>query len=50
MEIYGCELILLTKYDHVYIFDESGNPLDVNLNVVDRKSPDAHINIKSEVG
>ncbi|MGJ8599584.1 T7SS effector LXG polymorphic toxin, partial [Shouchella clausii] len=36
----------VTKYDHVHIFDESGNPLDVNLNVVDRKSPDAHIPYK----
>lgn len=30
----------VTKYDHVHLFDESGNPIDVNLNVVDRKSPD----------
>ena len=32
-----------TKYDQVHILDELGNPLDVNLNIVDRKSPDAHI-------
>ncbi|UFT99584.1 hypothetical protein KO561_00980 [Radiobacillus kanasensis] len=36
----------VTKYDHDHIFDESGNPIDVNLNVVDRKSPDAHIPYK----
>ncbi|MUG46155.1 transposase [Paenibacillus woosongensis] len=36
----------VTKYDHVHLFDESGNPFDVNLNVVDRKSPDAHIPYK----
>ncbi|WP_310552057.1 hypothetical protein [Paenibacillus glufosinatiresistens] len=36
----------VTKYDHVHLFDESGNPIDVNLNVVDRKSPDAHIPYK----
>ena len=36
----------VTRYDHVHLFDESGNPVDVNLNVVDRKSPDAHIPYK----
>jgi len=36
----------VTKYDHVHLYDEKGNPLDVNLNIVDRKSPDAHIPIK----
>ncbi|MEC0242868.1 WXG100 family type VII secretion target [Paenibacillus dokdonensis] len=36
----------VTKYDHVHLFDESGNPIDVNLNVVDRKSLDAHIPYK----
>lgn len=36
----------VTKYDHVHLFDESGNPIDVNLNVVDRKNPDAHIPYK----
>lgn len=36
----------VTKYDHVHLFDESGNPIDVSLNVVDRKSPDAHIPYK----
>lgn len=36
----------VTKYDHVHLFDESGNPIDVNLNIVDRKSPDAHIPYK----
>ncbi|WP_322905765.1 hypothetical protein [Paenibacillus campi] len=36
----------VTKYDHVHLFDEKGNPIDLNLNVVDRKSPDAHIPYK----
>ncbi|WP_233281144.1 WXG100 family type VII secretion target [Paenibacillus algicola] len=36
----------VTKYDHVHLFDESGNPIDVNLNVVDRKSSEAHIPYK----
>jgi hypothetical protein len=30
-------------FDHVHLFDEKGNPLDKNLNVVDRTSSDAHI-------
>lgn len=33
----------VTKYDHVHLFDEEGKPLDVNLKIVDRKSPAAHI-------
>lgn len=33
----------VTKYPHVHIYDESGNLLDINGNVVDRKSPDGHI-------
>lgn len=28
----------VTKYDHVHIFDESSNTLDINLNVVDKKT------------
>ena len=36
----------VTNYDHVHLYDETGNPLDVNLNIVDRKSPDAHIPIE----
>ncbi|WP_253944730.1 hypothetical protein [Paenibacillus sp. NEAU-GSW1] len=36
----------VTKYDHVHLYDENGNSLDINLNIVDRKSPDAHIPIK----
>jgi len=32
-----------TNYDHVHLFDESKNPIDIELNIVDRKSPDAHI-------
>lgn len=29
-----------------FLFDESGNPIDINLNFVDRKSSDAHIPYK----
>ncbi|WP_044640136.1 DNRLRE domain-containing protein [Risungbinella massiliensis] len=36
----------VTKYDHVHLYDQKGNPLDVNLNIVDRKSADAHIPYK----
>lgn len=32
-----------TRYRHIHIFDDVGNPLDINGNVVDEKSPDAHI-------
>lgn len=35
----------VTNYDHVHLYDEHGKPLDVNLNIVDRKSPKAHIPI-----
>lgn len=37
----------VTNYDHVHLYDDNGNPLDVNLNIVDRKSPDAHIPYKN---
>lgn len=36
----------LTKYDHVHLYDENKNPLDVNGSIVDDKSPDAHIPYK----
>lgn len=36
----------VTKYDHVHIFYKNGNSLDINLKVVDRKSPNAHIPYK----
>ncbi|WP_396021640.1 pre-toxin TG domain-containing protein [Bacillus cereus group sp. BfR-BA-01380] len=36
----------VTKYDHVHIYDKNGNALDINGNIVDRKSPDAHIPYK----
>jgi len=36
----------VTKYDHIHLFDDKGNPLDINGNIVDRTSPDAHIQIK----
>jgi hypothetical protein len=35
-----------TKYDHMHIYDSKGNPLDKNLNRVNRRSEDAHIRIK----
>ncbi|WP_019555600.1 hypothetical protein [Propionispira raffinosivorans] len=35
----------VTNYDHVHLYDENGKPLDVNLNIIDRKNPDAHIPI-----
>ena len=36
----------VTKYDHIHLFYENGHPIDVNLNTVDRKSPEAHIPYK----
>ncbi|MGN7894208.1 N-acetylmuramoyl-L-alanine amidase family protein [Bacillus sp. 22475] len=36
----------VTKYDHVHLYDENKNPLDLNGNIVDAKSPDAHIPYK----
>lgn len=33
----------VTKYDHMHIYDKSGNSLDINGNVVDYDSPAAHI-------
>ena len=36
----------VTKYDHVHLYDENKNPLDVNGSIVDAKSPDAHIPYK----
>jgi hypothetical protein len=35
----------ITKYDHVHLFDNNGNPIDINGNIVGRKSKDAHIPI-----
>ncbi|MBT2217981.1 transposase [Virgibacillus dakarensis] len=32
-----------TPYQHMHIYDEKGKPLDINGNVVDKKSPDGHI-------
>jgi len=32
-----------TPYDHKHLYDENGNPLDANGNIVNKKSPDAHI-------
>ncbi|MEK4860251.1 hypothetical protein [Bacillus sp. CH_70] len=34
------------KYNHVHLYDENKNPLDVNMSIVDAKSPDAHIPYK----
>ncbi|HDX9528487.1 transposase [Bacillus cereus] len=36
----------VTKYEHVHLYDENKNPLDVNGSIVDDKSPDAHIPYK----
>ncbi|MED0993804.1 hypothetical protein [Bacillus nitratireducens] len=36
----------VTKYYHVLLYDENKNPLDLNGNIVDAKSPDAHIPYK----
>ncbi|MBJ8073486.1 hypothetical protein JDS72_27535 [Bacillus cereus] len=36
----------VTKYDHVHLYDENKNSLDLNGNIVDAKSPDAHIPYK----
>jgi hypothetical protein len=34
----------VTQYDHLHLFDDKeGRPLDKNLNIVDRKSTDAHV-------
>ena len=35
-----------TKYNHVHLYDAKGNSLDINGNIVDYKSPSAHIQIK----
>ena len=32
-----------TLYPHKHLYDKSGNPIDINGNPVDRRSPDAHI-------
>ncbi|MFT8317722.1 MAG: T7SS effector LXG polymorphic toxin [Sporolactobacillus sp.] len=33
----------VTNYSHVHIYDADKNPLDINGNIVDKKSPDGHI-------
>ena len=33
----------VTKYDHMHIYDENENLLNVNGNIVDRKNPAGHI-------
>lgn len=33
----------ITKYQHMHIYDEVGNPLDKLGNIVDRTSPDGHL-------
>ena len=33
----------ITDYNHMHIYDKNGQPLDINGNIVNRKSPDAHI-------
>jgi hypothetical protein len=32
-----------THYSHEHIYDEAGNSLDFNGNIVNPKSPDAHV-------
>jgi hypothetical protein len=41
MEIHPPDKV--TTYPHQHIYDPAGNPLDINGNIVDYKSPDAHI-------
>ena len=36
----------VTQYTHIHLYDKNGNPLDINGNIVDVKSGDAHIRIK----
>ncbi|MCY9704195.1 polymorphic toxin-type HINT domain-containing protein, partial [Paenibacillus alvei] len=36
----------VTKFDHVHLYDEKGNSLDINGKIVEQKSPDAHIRYK----
>ncbi|CAM2363605.1 T7SS effector LXG polymorphic toxin [Listeria seeligeri] len=36
----------VTNFDHIHLFDNNGNPIDINGNVVNRKSSDAHIPYK----
>lgn len=36
----------VTKYDHLHIYDKSGNCLNKNLEVVERTSSEAHIQIR----
>ncbi|MBF0778976.1 transposase [Streptococcus cuniculi] len=33
----------VTKYDHIHFYDRFNDSLDVNGNIVSKKSPDAHI-------
>jgi len=33
----------ITNYQHLHIYDDTGNPLDNLGNIVDRKSPDGHL-------
>ena len=33
----------ITDYNHMHIYDKNEKPLDINGNIVNRKSPDAHI-------
>ena len=35
----------VTKYDHVHLYNEKGESLDINGNVVGSKDPAAHIEI-----
>ena len=33
----------VTNYQHMHTFDANGNPLDINGNIVGKKSPNGHI-------
>jgi len=35
-----------TPYSHKHLYDKSGNSLDINGNIANPKSPDAHISLK----
>ena len=40
----------VTKYEHIHIYDEHKRSLDINGNIVNRKSPKAHIPLKNGKG
>ncbi|MDN8550239.1 RHS repeat-associated core domain-containing protein [Citrobacter werkmanii] len=38
----------VTTYSHIHLYDNNGNPLDINGNIVDERSVDTHIKIGCE--